>query len=707
MLSISQRRGIISLIPKKTKDKTILENLRPISLLNVDYKILTKVIAKRIEKDLPTLINPDQTGYVKGRYTGENVRLIYDLIRYTDKPNKKGIAILLDFKKAFDSIEWNYLLQTLQFFNLGHDIQNWIKIFYITSCVLNNGHNSTFFSLQRGVRQGCPLSGVLFVLGIELLSRSIKNDPTIKGIQINKQELKISQYADDTTVFVRDLDSVTSQLKVLNDFKEHSGLEINTTKTEAMWLVEWKDRTDEPFGFKWPKEPVSALGVFFSYNQESANRLNFGEKILNLQKTLNTWQRRNLTLYGKINIVKTLGISKLIYSASVLPVPDHYIQEINKLIFNFIWAGKPPKIKRNTIIGEKKDGGLKMCDFKIMEKALKIAWIDRIQDEPQASWKIIPNQFFHKNGGLAFLTKCNFATSTLDLDDKLPIFYKKVLDHWCEFKISTGSDSKSNPKNEIMWNNRKILVRKKSVFYQIWYDAGVIKISDILNQNQDFLKWHEVAIKFNLNVPFTTYYGLVNAIPQKWKANLRNPIPNVLHDTNVNSLKTSSIYFSLLNTVFVPPTAETKILRRGFTESTIQNVYLMPFKVTNEVKIMFQYKVTHNVLPTRATLYRDRISESPVCNLCNTEEQTLHHLLINCTLTVDFWVLFEDWWYQKTNETITLSTSHILYGWHDRTKHWQVLNYCPLIAKYRIFYTSLREDVLDFQNFLLFITGKL
>lgn len=105
MLSISQRRGIISLIPKKSKDKTILENLRPISLLNVDYKILTKVIAKRIEKVLPTLINPDQTGYVKGRYIGENVRLIYDLIYYTDKPNQKGIAIFLDFKKAFDSIE--------------------------------------------------------------------------------------------------------------------------------------------------------------------------------------------------------------------------------------------------------------------------------------------------------------------------------------------------------------------------------------------------------------------------------------------------------------------------------------------------------------------------------------------------------------------------------------------------------------------------
>ena len=423
-LSISQKRGIISLIPKKNKDKTILENLRPISLLNVDYKILTKVIAKRIEKVLPTLINPDQTGYVKGRYIGKNVRLIYDLLQYTDKLNKKGIAIFLDFKKAFDSIEWNYLLETLRLFNFGLDIQNWIKIFYnnVTSCVLNNVHASTFFSLQRGVRQGCPLSGVLFVLGIELLSRSIRSDPTIKGIQVNKHELKISQYTNDTTVFVRDLDSVTSLLKLLNEFNECSGLEIKKTKTEAMWLGEWKDKTDEPFGFKWPKEPINALGVSFSYNHANADRLNFGEKILSLEKTLNTWKRRNLTLYGKINIVKTLGISKLIYSASVLPVPVHYIQEINKLIFDFIWAGKPPKIKRNTLIGNKKDGGLKMCDFNILEKALKIAWVYRIQDDSQASWKIIPNQLLHKHGGLAFLTKCNFPRNILDQEKKLPSF---------------------------------------------------------------------------------------------------------------------------------------------------------------------------------------------------------------------------------------------------------------------------------------------
>ena len=103
-LSISQKRGIISLIPKKNKDKTLLENLRPISLLNVDYKILTKSIAKRLEKVLPKIINSDQTGYIKGRFIGENVRLIQDVMFHTKQEEKPGIAIFLDFRKAFDTI---------------------------------------------------------------------------------------------------------------------------------------------------------------------------------------------------------------------------------------------------------------------------------------------------------------------------------------------------------------------------------------------------------------------------------------------------------------------------------------------------------------------------------------------------------------------------------------------------------------------------
>jgi len=264
---------------------------------------------------------------------------------YTEENNMPGIALFIDFRKAFDTIEWDFINNCLQKFNFGPDIQNWVKILYnnVSNCVLNNGFVSEFFPVERGVRQGCPLFGLLFVIGIEILARAIQNDPAIKGINVGGKEIKVSLYADDITVFARDLDSVVHLLTLLDYFKNLSGLEINTTKSEGMWLGCWKNNTETPFGFRWPRDLIKALGIFFPYDTNKTNELNFAEKIRNLEKMLNSWKRRNQTLYGKINIVKTFGLSKLIYNASVLVIPENFTKEFEKLIFNFIWDGNPQR----------------------------------------------------------------------------------------------------------------------------------------------------------------------------------------------------------------------------------------------------------------------------------------------------------------------------------------------------------------------------
>ena len=704
-LSISQRRGIISLIPKKNKDKTLLDNLRPISLLNVDYKILTKTLAKRLEKVLPTIINPDQTGYVKDRFIGKNVRLINDIMFFTEHSKKPGIAIFLDFRKAFDTIEWNYLSAALQALNFGPDMLNWFQVLYhqVSSCVLHNGHASDFFLLERGVRQGCPLSGLLFVIGIELFARAVKNDTDIKGINVDQKEIKITQYADDTTVLVSDCDSILRLLKLLDEFKQVSGLKINTEKTEAMWLGAWKNRTEKPFGFKWPHEPILALGVYFSYDLERANVLNFEEKITTLEKTLNNWKQRKLTLMGKINIVKTLGLSKLIYSASLLSIPKGLIEKINKIIFNFIWDNKPAKIKRKTIIAEKKCGGLRMVDFEMMERSLKIAWVKRIIENCDASWKIVPEYALNQYGGLTFFIKCQYDIKLFDLQN-LPEFYRTILSYWQSFKLVTNHEVSAE--KQIIWNNRDILVDGKPIFYKSWVNKGIICIKDLLAEDLNFLSLTELKAKLNLEVPFTTFYGILQAIPKIWKVKLRNTVSSKVQSLSLPSTKIA--YSILLSKSYLIPTGESKILNYGFTKENIQNVYMLPFRILHEPKlIIFQFKIIHNILPTQSSLFRAGIKDSDSCPLCSYESQSLLHMLFTCNISYTFWNLFTRWWHKSYQEHIKLSESVILYGWHQKSNNWSALNYALVIAKYHIFSTSVCNGILNFESFLLRLKNKI
>ena len=170
-MSCSQKQVIITFTEKKGKDRSFLENWRPTSLVNVDAKIMSKVLAVRIKNVLPNIIHHNQNGYVKDRYIGETVRLIFDLTAFTLKENIPGLMIFIDFHKAFDSIEWNYLVSCLKAFQFGPDFIRWVKTLYknIQSCVINNGLTTDYFALERSVIQGDPLCPYLFVVVVKLL----------------------------------------------------------------------------------------------------------------------------------------------------------------------------------------------------------------------------------------------------------------------------------------------------------------------------------------------------------------------------------------------------------------------------------------------------------------------------------------------------------------------------------------------------------
>ena len=149
--------------------------------------------------------------------------------------------------------------------------------------MLNNSHASKHFFLQRCVRQGCPLSGMLFVIAIELLARSIRHSDIIKGIKVQaNQEVKLTQYADDTTALLADVQSVSNLFNLLTKFESCSGLKINQSQSEMLWLGSLSHRKDAIFNLRLSHEPVYALGVHFSYNHETAVKKKILRKIGNI-----------------------------------------------------------------------------------------------------------------------------------------------------------------------------------------------------------------------------------------------------------------------------------------------------------------------------------------------------------------------------------------------------------------------------------------
>ena len=129
-LSVTQRRGITRLIPKKDAEPFYIKNWRPLTLLNCDYKIAAKSIANRLKPSLPNLINYDQIGFIKGRFIGENIRLIDSVIFYAEEKNIPGLLLFLDFEKAFDTIEWSFIRKTFQHFGFVSSMLKWLNLFY-------------------------------------------------------------------------------------------------------------------------------------------------------------------------------------------------------------------------------------------------------------------------------------------------------------------------------------------------------------------------------------------------------------------------------------------------------------------------------------------------------------------------------------------------------------------------------------------------
>ena len=198
---------------------------------------LAKLIAERIKLAIPYLIDTDQSGFIKGRYIGQNIVNIIDILHFTEENDIPALLISIDYEKAFDKLEWQFIQKSLTYFNFPPVIKSWVNIFYtnISSCVSNNGWHSNYFPITRGVRQGCPLSPYLFIIAAELLAIHIRENNYTKGITIGEKEHKIKLYADDTQIFILfEQESAKEMALSFKKFSSNSGLIVNFNKSNIL-----------------------------------------------------------------------------------------------------------------------------------------------------------------------------------------------------------------------------------------------------------------------------------------------------------------------------------------------------------------------------------------------------------------------------------------------------------------------------------------
>ena len=237
----TMKLGFIRLICKNQNGRESLKNWRPISLLCTDYKIVSKVLANRLKSVLENLIDLDQTCSVPGRTILDNCHLLRNLVDYAIQKETELRIINFDLEKAFEKISHQYLISVLKNFGFGQHFIKMISLLYkdVSSSVIVNRHISNSFPYQRGVRRGCCLSPLLFVLCIEPLAIKIRSDNSIRGISlpITGELLKISQYADDMSAYLTDDDSIQIFLILFDLFGLASGSTLNFATFHTLFAI--------------------------------------------------------------------------------------------------------------------------------------------------------------------------------------------------------------------------------------------------------------------------------------------------------------------------------------------------------------------------------------------------------------------------------------------------------------------------------------
>jgi endonuclease/exonuclease/phosphatase family metal-dependent hydrolase len=394
----------VSLIPKKT-DALEVKDFRPISLVGSTYKILAKLLANRLKVVLPKIISASQNAFVQGRQILDSVLIASECLDSRLKSGDPGVLCKLDVEKAYDHVNWGFLSYLLQRCGFSVRWRNWIHFCISTArfSILINGCPSGFFPSSRGLRQGDPLSPLLFVIVMEALSRLLDRavrEGLFLGFSVGTlaaNSLMVSHllFADDTLIFCgADSEQISNLRYVFTWFEAVSGLKINLSKSEIVPVgdVPHLEELVQLLGCKQSVLPMQYLGLPLGATFKEMAIWN--PVLERVEKRLASWKRLYLSKGGKVTLIKSTLSSIPTYFLSLFPIPARVANRLEKLQRDFLWCGmdETPKfhlVNWSQICTPLRAGGLAIRNLRSFNKALLGKWLWRYGLEREALWRLV------------------------------------------------------------------------------------------------------------------------------------------------------------------------------------------------------------------------------------------------------------------------------------------------------------------------------
>ena len=702
-LSLTQRRSIISLLPKDVNsDLNDLGNYRPISITSSAYKIFSRVLANRVHSVISDLIHTDQAAYVSGRKITDHIRLTDELINFTHKNRIPGILVSLDFKKAFDSISRKSILAALELFGFGSTFQGYVETMLNDSeaCIKNGGWLSDWFSTTKGVRQGCVLSPLLFILVVECLALKIRSNSRISGILDGifptvEGLIRLIQFADDLTLFIKSTKCLTHALEIIDQFTLVTGLTLNRKKSKALPLGGFiPDNNKEGLTWLKPEEIIKIFGIFFSACKEaSLIEQNWDLKLTEIERLILDWSRRNISIWGRCLVSKLFFISRINNVIQTLALPEQVLTKIDNKVFHFLWrksntANKvTEKIKRATLCLPIEEGGLGMISVVDQQRVMLIKWLNNIRNPTSPTHHILTKNIFEKLGGVDYVLNWDVAPKLVKgIDGLQSVFWKKAILSWL---FLDKSEFYKDPNCLPIFNEKSFTYKGNPIFARYWIKNGLKYYYQMMDDQHRIKSLDEIK---QLIPPYSgmiiDYLAVRCAISKFQKSHSRDESKKDMDVNSIFRLNNKSIRYLYVRQKHTSPINSILFWNRKFNID-IKPYFKSTIKCTKESKLkLLQFKILHNIFPHNLLLQKMKIKNSNKCDYCR-EVDLLEHSFVTCIRLKPFWQYIESILEEVIGEEISIDPVSGLVGFLPGSlscsySDLRVVNHLIILAKHAI-----------------------